>query len=80
MPDQAKFNLLNEIKYKSVECCGLCINFSGRPGAWGICNILTYTHEKHGNRQLGVHSYGVCSSFELADTRATKMLQSYTAL
>jgi hypothetical protein len=63
---------LLRIGYQIRGACGLCKHGVFAPKQdFGTCSIYTYQHLKHtgDRRQLSVHQYGSCDSFERDLTR-----------
>lgn len=61
-----KLAKLREVGYRLNDVCGECVAGSfidGKPV--GICVMHQYVDEGHGKvRNIGVHRYGSCGSFE----------------
>jgi len=79
MPDENKFDMLNEVCYTVRASCSLCQHgtFIGL-SHWGTCAKHTYEHKKHTGdaRQMSINVLGVCKTFE-ADKVKLARLQSF---
>ncbi len=63
--DQNKLEKLREMGYSFQPVCALCMHSSFPINNWGTCNQSLYMHLKHKEfRDLSIHKYGSCSSFD----------------
>jgi hypothetical protein len=74
--DANKLVKLKQIGYHMNAVCGLCKHSLFMPGTeWGTCGLHGYEHLKHTekSRQVSVHKFGGCLSFEKDPGLATTL-------
>ena len=67
MPDAKKLLKIEEIGLRCVETCASCDHRIPKGKVephWGNCSLHSYTHLKHGLRQMPSHSLMVCDDYE----------------
>lgn len=72
--DKNKLKVLQEVNYEIKKVCGMCCYMrAGTRAMWGTCTKFSYDHQKHTdtNREMSVHAFGSCSSFQLGADQVT---------